>query len=185
MSDRDSQEAKRYEPIKRTWQPEEQTQKPEENRAQEMADRLKNFDPEAHYNSDPLLTQLEMQIGLLTSAMTKNMLLATGVCPGLTEPLSDEDAPKNVWRRPKAGPAGNAFADARSLHLRDAARLSFATASLIGAYAKLKGSAPQRITARYTSVPGTDKRKKPRTITTLTHSVVASADGPSHTAQQG
>jgi hypothetical protein len=139
-----------------------------------------NVDLKSLFNTEPLLDQLEMQVGLLTSAMNENMLLATGAAPDLSEgPMpAVPNYATGYAERPTS------WADARSLHMRDAARLSFATASLIGAYSKLKGLAPQRITARYTTVPDPDGRKKPRQITTITDSVIAAPDVSSRATQQ-
>ena len=142
------------------------------------------IDLEGLFDHDSLITQVETQVSLLTSAMSQNMILATGVFPSLTEGRG-EDAPNNVWLRPKAGPARNAWAEARSLHLRDAARLSFATASLVGAYTKLKGPARQRFTTRHTIVPDPAGKRKPRKITTITHHLVCPQGDPSATVPDG
>ena len=52
--------------------------------------------------------------------------------------------------------------------------MSFATASLIGAYAKLKGPARQRFVTRHTVVQDPNGRKKPRKITNFTHYLIGS-----------
>jgi hypothetical protein len=161
--------------------PRDPTEAPDEN---SPVDARTNIDLEAMFNSDPLLDQLEMQVGLLTSAMTRNMILATGAVPDMTEGLLPEAPNYGVgYGRSKPVERATKWADARSLHLRDAARLSFATASLIGAYSKLKGLAPQRITARYTIIPDPRGGKKSRKITTVTHSVIASPDASSRATQ--
>ncbi len=162
----------------------------EERVAKSRADNLgksrEKVDPNDLFSSDPLLDQLEMQVSLLTSAMTKNMVLATGVAPDLTEGELPETPKYGVgYGRPEPAERATTWAAARSIQLRDAARLSFATASLIGAYTKLKGLAPQRIAARYTMVPDPDGRKKPRKITTITHSVIASPDVSSRASHKG
>jgi hypothetical protein len=163
-----------------------------QDRPKEAAKPRPKIEPEDLFNHDSLINQVETQVSLLTSAMSQNMLLATGAYPALSQGPGEEEAQKNVWLRPKAGPARNGWADARSLHLRDAARLSFATASLISAYTKLKGPAAQRFTTRHTIIPDPAGRKKPRRITTVTHHLIALPDEKSepdrataHATQQG
>jgi hypothetical protein len=166
--------------------PRDLTETPGENPPDDAATSRTNIDLEAMFNSDPLLDQLEMQVGLLTSAMTRNMILATGAVPDLTEgPLPETPRYGVGYGKPKPVERATKWTDARSLHLRDAARLSFATASLIGAYAKLKGPAPQRITARYTIVPDPGGGKKSRKITTVTHHVIAAPDAQPRATQKG
>ncbi len=187
MSEPNAQEAKENEPNNPADLPpdpsEEESEEEGENLPKEPKKSQVKIDPAALFSSAPPLDQLEQQVNLLTAAMTENMVLAAGAAPDLTEgPYPD---------LPRFG-AGSAsverpvsWANARSLHLRDAARLSFATASLIGAYSKLKGMAPQRITARYTIIPDASGKKKPRKITTVTHSVIAGLNVPSRAIQTG
>jgi len=186
LSEPNTQETEETGPNNPTYLPRDLVEEPAKNPPENAKKSRADIDLEDLFNPDPLLDQLEMQVGLLTSAMTRNMLLATGALPDLSEgPLPD--APRHGVGYGKSTPAERptSWADARSLHLRDAARLSFATASLIGAYAKLKGPAPQRITARHTIVPDPDGRKKPRKITTVTHHVIASPDDSSRAVQKG
>jgi len=157
----------------------DETDELDENPPKSSKKSLPKPDPAGLFTSAPLLDQLEMQVSLLTSAMSENMVLATGAFPGLTE-VPDDDGPKmNAWLHRKASPTKSAWAEARSLHLRDAARLSFATASLIGAYTKLKGPPVQRFTTRHTTIPDPAGRKKPRNITTITHHLIPLPGGKS------
>jgi hypothetical protein len=131
-----------------------------------------DIDVEGLLNSDSMLDQLELQVSLLTSAMTRNMVLATGAVPGLTEgPMPETQG--YGFGKPPASERANGWAVARSLQLRDAAQLSFATASLVNAYAKLKGPSPQKFTTRHTIIPDPSGVKKPRKVTTITHHLVA------------
>ena len=52
------------------------TEEPGESPPSTAANSRPQIDPQDLFDSSPLLEQLEMQVGLLTSAMSKNMILS-------------------------------------------------------------------------------------------------------------
>jgi hypothetical protein len=109
--------------------------------------------------------QVELQLGLLTQGVTECMMLATGAFPGLTEE-EEPEAPAWGHRRPKTPTAS--WATVRSGQLRDAARLSEASARLLTGLAKVQAQRGQRFTVRHTD--RNDGTKNRRRVTTITHS---------------
>lgn len=118
--------------------------------------------------------QLELQIGLLTQAMTESMIFASGAFPDLAEGELPE-MPNGTGHIP-APKRAMTFAAARSLQLQDAARLSFATASLVGALTRLKSQPGQRFTTRQMWIDDPDDEKESRKITTFSHTLIAPRD---------
>lgn len=136
-----------------------------------------NIDLESLFDHGSMIDQVQLQVSLLTAAMTKNMILATGPAPDLTEgPLPETPGYAIRYAKPEPAERATSWTAARSLQLRDAARLSFATASLVGAFAKLEGLSGQRFTTRHTIIADPNGKKKPRKITTVTHHLMASKD---------
>lgn len=134
---------------------------------------------EALFHSGATAEQVEQQISLLTQAMAESMIYASGAFPDLTEgelPKPPQQGAGYGYSAPVKPKRATAWSAARSLQLHDAARLSFATASLVGALTKLKSQSGQRFTTRQTWIPDSDEAKKPRKITTFTHTLVAPRD---------
>lgn len=126
------------------------------------------------FHHGPIAEQLEQQISLLTVAMAESMIFASGAFPDLTEGELPDTPNYGVGHgAPVPDKRTLTFAAARSLQLNDAARLSFATASLVGALTKLKSQPGQRFTTRQTLIPDPDKKQKPRKVTTFTHTLFA------------
>jgi hypothetical protein len=124
------------------------------------------------FHHGPIVEQLEQQISLLTVAMAESMIYASGAFPDLTEGELPETPQRGYgYGMPTPDKRAITFAAARSLQLHDAARLSFATASVVGALTKLKSQPGQRFTTRQTWIPDADE-KKPRKVTTFSHTVV-------------
>ncbi|HEY4943339.1 MAG TPA: hypothetical protein VII56_18055 [Rhizomicrobium sp.] len=89
--------------------------------------------------------RVELQLGVLTQGVVDCMILATGAYPMLTEgPVAEP----NAFAKPKA--AGlSSYQSARSAELRDAARLSEASARLLTGFAKLRAQFSQDFTIRH------------------------------------
>ena len=118
-------------------------------------------------NTDSLSQQIELQLGLLTQGVSECMILATGAAPNLTEGPEPEARPSySHVRTPTSRPVS--WSTARSLQLRDAARLAQSSAGLISGYAKLRGQFAQRFTVRHTD--SRDGGKNSRRVTTITQS---------------
>ena len=110
--------------------------------------------------------RVELQLGVLTQGVVECMILATGAYPQLTE---GADLSPNPFGRPKAAPTSS-YQAARSAELRDAARLSEASARLLAGFAKLRGQFSQDFTIRHSDRRrGADKKNHQRN-TTITHS---------------
>lgn len=126
------------------------------------------------FHHGPIVEQVEQQISLLTVAMAESMIYASGAFPDLTEGELPE-TPQHDFRygKPAQPKRATTWSAARSLQLHDAARMSFATASLVSALTKLKTQPCQRFTTRQTLIPDADGKKKPRKVTTFTHTLFA------------
>ncbi len=143
---------------------------PLQEETDETAETAPPFDVARLFHSGSLTEQIELQLGMLTQGVTECMILATGAVPGLTEGPVPDAAAQNVWPRPKKSASGNNWTVPRSLQLRDAARLSQASASLVSSFVKLRGQFGQRFTVRHTHAGDGDRKKKRRGVTTVTHS---------------
>ncbi len=89
--------------------------------------------------------RVELQLGVLTQGVVDCMILATGAFPNLTE---GEPAEPNVFKPPKLGTVST-WQAARSAELRDAARLTEASARLLIGFAKYRGQFAQDFTIRH------------------------------------
>ena len=123
--------------------------------------------PEAEdfFHPGSIADRVDAQLGVLTQGVVDCMVLATGAFPDLTE-----GAPPgpNAWPSVKPGTVP-AWQAARSAELRDAARLSEASARLLAGYAKLRGQFSQNFTIRHTDGQrGNAKARKRDTM--VTHS---------------
>ncbi len=116
--------------------------------------------------------QVTLQISLLTQAVTESMIYASGAIP---EPEIEEEIPQQqYWHRPLKQPNFSALRfEARSRQLQDAARLSIATASLVGALSQFSSQQGQRFTTRHTVAPDPAGKQKPKRVTTITHTLFA------------
>jgi len=96
--------------------------------------------------------RVDLQLGLLTQGVADCMILATGAFPGLTEGATAQPVTNYYSHRPPPAPpaSGNAWQTARSAELRDAARLSEASARLLLGFARLRGTFRQDFTVRHT-----------------------------------
>lgn len=129
---------------------------------------------ESLFHPGSIHDQLVQQISLLTQGMSEAMIFASGAVP---EPEDDEtqERPRYGYahRKPKLADENEARLAARSRQLQDAARLSIATASLVGALARFNSQPGQRFTTRHTIVPDPTGKRKARRITTVTHTLFA------------
>jgi len=133
---------------------------PQKQAKPRRAARLK---PHDIFQPGSIADRVELQLGVLTQGVIDCMALATGAYSDLTE--GPADAP-NDWR--KARPTSS-WQTARSAELRDAARLSEASARLLAGFAKLRGQFSQNFTIRHTDGRG-GKAKAQQQNTMLTHS---------------
>lgn len=132
---------------------------------------------EGLFHHGPIAEQLEQQISLLTQAMTESMIFASGAFPDLIEGELPEPQDRGFFVGPRPLPKrGISWPAARSLQLHDAARLSFATASLVGALTKLKAQPGQRFTTRQTFASDPRNKKRQHKVTTVTHTLYAPRD---------
>jgi hypothetical protein len=107
-------------------------------------------DAQSFVSTGTVPEQVELQIALLTQGMMESMLLSSG------EFSSDRgEAPAqevNVWQRRASSKATLSRAQlARSADLKDAARLSEASAKLLIGLARLRGQFKQDFTVHHTS----------------------------------
>lgn len=124
------------------------------------------IDPASFFTPGTIAERVELQLGVLTQGVVECMILATGAYPQLTE---GADAAPNPFGRPKAAPASS-YQAARSAELRDAARLSEASARLLTGFAKLRGQFSQDFTIRHSDRRRGTDRKNRQHNTTITHS---------------
>ena len=123
--------------------------------------------------------RIEMQLGVLTKGVVDCMLLATGDFPDLTEgvaPPAGGYPPHMPMPKVKSGPV-TAWQAARSAELRDAARLSEASARLLEGFAKFRGQFSQDFTIRHSSKRGAHKKVRADTTTMVHTFSVPSAPG--------
>ncbi len=120
------------------------------------------IDPASFFTPGTIAERVELQFGVLTQGVVECMILATGAYPQLTEGMATEP---NAFARPKAAPISS-YQAARSAELRDAARLSEASARLLAGYAKLRGQFSQDFTIRHSDRRrGADKKDRQRNTT--------------------
>lgn len=108
------------------------------------------LDPAAFYVPGTFAERVDLQLGLLTQGVADCMILATGAMPGLTEGAPEQPAQYYPHRPPAPNKNDNAWQAARSAELRDAARLSEASARLLMGFARLRGEFKQDFTVRHT-----------------------------------
>lgn len=118
-----------------------------------------------YFHPGSIAERVDTQLGVLTQGVVECMILATGNFPDLTEgPPAEPDA------RIKVKPMTlSSWQAARSAELRDAARLTDASARLLAGFAKLRGQFSQDFTIRHSDRQGANAKKRQRN-TTITHS---------------
>ncbi len=122
--------------------------------------------PEQLFHAGTMAEQVEVMMGVLTQGVVDCMIFATGAYPNLTEGSPEEP---NAIAKPKPGGLST-WQSARSAELRDAARLTEASARLLTGFAKYRGQFSQDFTIRHgeTRKPGDAKKKRQR-HSTITH----------------
>ena len=90
--------------------------------------------------------RVELQLGVLTQGVVDCMILATGAFPNLTE---GEPTEPNAFSKPPGPGTLSSWQAARSAELRDAARLTEASARLLTGFAKYRGQFSQDFTIRH------------------------------------
>ena len=132
---------------------------------------------ESLFHPGSVSDQVLQQISLLTQGMTESMIFASGAIPDPADDEAQEEPRHEYWQRKRKQPnPGELHSEARSRMLQDAARLSFATASLVGALSRFNSQPGQRFTTRHTIVPDPTGKRKAKRITTITHTLFAPRD---------
>lgn len=120
------------------------------------------IDAASFFTPGTIAERVELQFGVLTQGVVECMILATGAYPQLTEGADAAPNSANASRPV----AALSYQAARSAELRDAARLSEASARLLAGFAKLRGQFSQDFTIRHSDRRrGTDKKSRQRNTT--------------------
>lgn len=114
--------------------------------------------------------RVELQLGVLTQGVVDCMVLATGAYPGLTEGPPEQP---NAIAKSRAQPTSS-WQATRSAELRDAARLTEASARLISGFAKLRGQFSHDYTIRHSDRRAGAKTRQRNTTIVKRFSVPAS-----------
>ena len=133
--------------------------------------------PEDLFHPGTIAERVEVQLGVLTQGVIDCMIFATGAFPSFTEGTVPEQtsnpyAPYPHKQQAQSARAGSltSWQAARSAELRDAARLSEATASLLTGFAKLRGQFSQDFTIRHNEKRKAGDPKSRLRNTTISHS---------------
>ncbi|HEX4303801.1 MAG TPA: hypothetical protein VHZ78_13475 [Rhizomicrobium sp.] len=122
------------------------------------------LNPEQLFHPGTIAERVDVMMSVLTQGVVDCMIFATGAFPSLTEGEPEEP---NAFAKPK--PAGlSSWQAARSAELRDAARLTEASARLLTGFAKLRGQFSQDFTIRHNEKRGAGKKTRQRN-STVTH----------------
>ena len=121
--------------------------------------------PESFLCSGSLSEQVELQIAMLTQGVVESMMLSSGEFS--SDRAESPPVEENVWlRRPPPKAALSRAQMARSADLKDAARLSEASAKLLSGFAKLRGQFKQEFTVHHTNSRD-DKTGERKRVTVL------------------
>ncbi len=116
------------------------------------------------YTPGSIEERVNLQLGVLTQGVVDCMMLATGAFPDLTEGPAAQVHPMVHG----AAKSGSSWQAARSAELRDAARLTEASARLLAGFAKVRGQFSQDFTIRHSDRRGANAKKRMKG-TTVTH----------------
>lgn len=125
-------------------------------------------DPSTFFAPGSIAERVELQLGVLTQGVVDCMILATGAFPNLTE--GEPTEPNAFGKHPKLG-TPSTWQAARSAELRDAARLTEASARLLTGFAKYRGQFAQDFTIRHNERRKDDKDRLRNTTITRRFSV--------------